>query len=253
MANNKQTVSLLRKNKQEQVAVLQELGFTNVTATTKASLFPIYVKWANGLLDCTIAVNRLSDGRAFYFSKEEWILLPQTTKAQFLIRGIRLRSHGMSFVMAISALTGAPWGPASDIARVPNYQGSGELYSDRKAEEYNQIILSSISNGNGDTAIELCRDYKAFTQEIDGREDTSTWVMGTVAHYMEVQRYRKEIDDCMAAALGEGYRTPRNTIMTCLEYDATKIWCVTLSSGYVYYEYNKTSTSYYYLPISIEA
>lgn len=253
MASNEQTVTLLRQNKQEQVAVLQELGFTNVTETTKASLFPVYVKWANGLLDCTIAVNRLSDGRAFYFTKEEWILLSQADKAQFLIRGIRLRSHGMSFVMAIAALTGAPWGPTGDVSRVPNYQGSGELYSDRKAEEYNATILAALSNGNGNTAIELCRDYKAFTQEIDGREDTSTWVMGTVAHYMEVQRYRAEIDACMAAALGEGYRAPRNNIMTCLEYDATHIWCVTLSNGYVYYDYSKTSTGYYYLPISIEA
>ncbi len=252
MANNKQTVTLLRKNKQEQVAVLKELGFKNVTEMTKASLFPIYVKWANGLLDCTIAVNRVSDGRAFYFTKDEWALLSQNDKLLYLIRGIRLRSHGMSFVMATSAMTGAPWGAANDNSNVPNYQGAGELYSDRDAEEYNEIILAAQS-GDGTTAFEQCRDYKAFTAEIDGREDTSKWVIGTVAHYMEIHRYRDEIDECLAVAFGDNTKTPRGIIMTCLEFDATKYWGVTISSGYLYYDYNKSNTSYYYLPISIEA
>jgi len=252
MANNKQTVTLLRKNKQEQVAVLQELGFKNVTESTKASLFPIYTKWANGLLDCTIAANRSSDGKAFYFTTDEWNLLTNTQKAEYLVRGVRLRSHGMSFVVAISAMTGAPWGAAKDVANVPNFTGSTEIYTDRNAEEYNSTIVAAQS-GDGNTAIELCNSYKAFTAEIDGLEDTSKWVMGTVAHYMEVHRFRGVIDECLVAVFGTATHLLRGTTMTCCEYSASSMWCVDLTSGRVYYDYSKTATTYNYLPISIEA
>lgn len=252
MANNKQTVTLLRKNKQEQVAVLRALGFENVTEATKASLFPIYTKWANGLLDCTIAANRASDGRAFYFTTEEWNLLSNTQKTEYLIRGIRLRSHGMSFVVAISAMTGAAWGAARNVAKVPDYTNSPALYSDRNAEEYNEYILAAQS-GDGNTAIELCNSYKAFSQEIDGLEDTTKWVMGTVAYYFEVHRYRDIIEECLAAVFGANTHLLRGDILTCCEYSASQVWGVNLTSGLLYYDYSKTNTSYYYLPISIEA
>lgn len=252
MANNRQTVTLLRKNKQEQVAVLQALGFENVTESTKASLFPIYAKWANGLLDCTIAANRISDDKAFYFTKEEWSLMNNTQRMGYLIRGIRLRSHGMSFVIATNVFGGAKWGAATDNAYVPNYTNSSDLYKDRKAERYNTLLLASQS-GNGTTAIELCHDYKAYTQAIDGRDDNSTWVIGCVAHYVEVHRFRDEIDNCLAVVYGNSYAQQlRGEILTCNEYDATRVWGVNITSGRVYYDYSKNSTSFYYLPISIE-
>ena len=251
MANNRQTVTLLRKNKQEQVAALQALGFENVTVNTKASLFPIYAKWANGLLDCTIAANRASDDKAFYFTKEEWSLMNNTQRSEYLIRGIRLRSHGMSFVIATNVFGGAKWGAVTDVANVPNYTSHSELYKDRNAERYNSLILAAQS-GNGNTAIELCHDYMAYSQQIDGRDDSSRWVMGCVAHYVEVHRYRDEIDSCLAVVFGNSYAQQlRGDILTCSEYDASKIWVLNITNGRLYYD-NKNSTSFYYLPISIE-
>lgn len=251
MSNNKQTVTLLRRNKREQVAALQALGFADVTENSKASMFPVYVKWANGLLDCTIAVNRKTDGKAFYFTAEEWSLKNFSQQSEYLLRGVRLRAFGMSFVIAAYGGTGSPWGANKDVYDIPNYTSHPKLYFDKKSQEYTDFAVAETS-GDGNTQVERCKNFKAFTASADGIEDESKWCMGCVAHYVAIQRCREAVDACLKAGWGSSYQVPRQNISTINEYSGTQMWYVNLSTGRIYFDGAKTSTGYYYLPISIE-
>ena len=56
---NNESALLLRMNKEEQVSVLQEIGFTNVNENTPASDIAKYIRWAGGLLDLSFATIRI--------------------------------------------------------------------------------------------------------------------------------------------------------------------------------------------------
>ena len=48
---NEQSATLLRLNKQAQVAALNAVGFSDITENSRASEFGQRIKWAAGLLD----------------------------------------------------------------------------------------------------------------------------------------------------------------------------------------------------------
>ena len=56
---NNESALLLRMNKEEQVSVLQEIGFTSVNENTPASDIAKYIRWAGGLLDLSFATIRI--------------------------------------------------------------------------------------------------------------------------------------------------------------------------------------------------
>lgn len=58
---NEQSATLLRLNKQAQVAALNAVGFSDITENSRASEFGQRIKWAAGLLDLNLACNRISD------------------------------------------------------------------------------------------------------------------------------------------------------------------------------------------------
>lgn len=97
---NEQSATLLRLNKQAQVAALNAVGFSDITENSRASEFGQRIKWAAGLLDLNLACNRISDNSKWYFTREEWDSLTVTNKQLFIKRGLRIRAHGHSFVIS---------------------------------------------------------------------------------------------------------------------------------------------------------
>lgn len=77
---NEQSATLLRLNKQAQVAALNAVGFSDVTENSRASEFGQRIKWAAGLLDLNLACNRISDNSKWYFTREEWDSLTVTNQ-----------------------------------------------------------------------------------------------------------------------------------------------------------------------------
>ena len=63
---NNESALLLRMNKEEQVSVLQEIGFTNVNENTPASDIAKYIRWAGGLLDLSHNPDRRRCQRVLY-------------------------------------------------------------------------------------------------------------------------------------------------------------------------------------------
>ena len=97
---NEQSATLLRLNKQAQVKALQEVGFADLNEFSRASEFALRIKWAAGLLDLCLACNRISDNSKAYFTVAEWSSLTLANKQLYIKRGLRIRAHGRSFVIA---------------------------------------------------------------------------------------------------------------------------------------------------------
>ena len=137
---NEQSATLLRLNKQAQVAALNAVGFSDVTENSRASEFGQRIKWAAGLLDLHLACNRISDNSKWYFTREEWDSLTVTNKQLFIKRGLRIRAHGHSFVISAQECYNADmtttfyWGGQGKAIDGLNQKGLGAMYGERQAD-----------------------------------------------------------------------------------------------------------------------
>lgn len=102
---NNESALLLRMNKEEQVSVLQEIGFTNVNENTPASDIAKYIRWAGGLFDLSFATIRIEDGVNVFFTAEEWNSLSANNRSKYLRVGVRIRADRRQFVIAKSDCT----------------------------------------------------------------------------------------------------------------------------------------------------
>lgn len=246
MASNEQSVTLLRRNKVAQVEALNALGF-KLSESARAADFPMYLKWGSGLLDVNVAANRKSDNKKFFFTKEEWQSLSETEKANFLLRGIRVRAHSASFVVGFVLLTARRWGPNIQVEDAHNVTNKRDLY--KWWDAYNETVkvrnfLQGKSDDNcaGAPAAEAALAYKAFTLASDGIEDDSQWCLPAPSHAHLMLRYRDEINDIIMVALGSDYCIKNEQIWTCLQYpDATNVYRLNFSSGEMYVVNRATS------------
>lgn len=60
--NNEQSISLLRQSKRALAEAFTDVGMQGVTEHSRAAEFGKRIKWAAGLLDITLACQRVSDG-----------------------------------------------------------------------------------------------------------------------------------------------------------------------------------------------
>ncbi len=236
MASKEQSATLLRRNKRAQVDALNSLGF-NLTESARAADFPMYVKWAAGLLDLNVAANRKSDNKRFFFTIEEWQSLSATEQALFLLRGIRVRACSVSFIIAPDTLNNKAWG-ARDIS-IPDlhsYQSQRDLYSYFNAYEETSIIAAAykdISNNDivGAPAAEAALAYKAFTLDRDGLEDTSLWALPTPAHLCIMFRWKNEIDSAFSAVWSSDFKLLLSTHWSCARWSNNEVFRIAMQSG----------------------
>lgn len=245
MASNEQSVTLLRRNKVAQVEALNALGF-KLTESARAADFPMYLKWGTGLLDVNIAANRKTDNKKFFFTKEEWQSLSESEKANFLLRGIRVRAHGVSFVMGFTLLTARRWGPAMKIPDAHDVTIKYDLF--KWWDAYNETVKvrdflqdKADSNCSGAPAAEAALAYKAFTLASDGIEDDSLWCLPAPAHLHLISLYRDQVNDLIMATLGSDYCVKNEMAWSCLHYpDTANVFRLDFGRGDIYVENSAT-------------
>lgn len=236
MASNEQSATLLRRNKRAQVDALNSLGFS-LTEGARAADFPMYVKWAAGLLDLTVAVNRKSDNKRFFFTVEEWQSLSATEQALFLLRGIRVRACSVSFIIAPDTLNGKAWGARDvSIPDLHSYQSQRDLYSYFNAYEETSIIAAAYQEVNkndivGAPAAEAVLAYKAFTHDRDGLEDTSLWALPTPAHLSIMFRWKNEIDAAFSAIWSSDFKLMMSTHWSCGRWSNNEVYRISMQNG----------------------
>lgn len=241
MASNEQSVTLLRRNKRAQVEALNSLGF-NLTEGARAADFPMYVKWASGLLDLAVAANRISDNKRFFFTLEEWQSLSATEQSKFLLRGIRIRAYAKSFIIAPDTLMNKQFGASGvNPPDIHSYSLMRDLYSYDDAYVETQLIAEGYAN-SGDTSVigspaaEAALAYKAFTLDRDGLEDDSEWCLPTPAHLMIMFRCINEIDAIFTAVWSSDFKINRTTHWSCGKWSANEVFRQRMNGGSVYVE-----------------
>lgn len=236
MASKEQSATLLRRNKRAQVDALNALGF-NLTESARAADFPMYVKWASGLLDLNVAANRKSDNKRFFFTIEEWQSLSATEQALFLLRGIRVRACSVSFIIAPDTLNGKAWGATNvSIPDLHSYQNQRDLYTYFNAYEETSIIAAAYQEVNkndivGAPAAEAALAYKAFTLDRDGLEDTSLWALPTPAHLSIMSCWKNEIDAAFSAIWSSDFKLMLSTHWSCGRWGNNEVCRVSMQSG----------------------
>lgn len=150
---NNESALLLRMNKEEQVSVLQEIGFTSVNENTPASDIAKYIRWAGGLLDLSFATIRIEDGVNVFFTAEEWNSLSANNRSKYLRIGVRIRADRRQFVIAKSDCTDDiggrtfKWGAyGTDIRGVKNYgNGNQGLYETADGKQNTDAIIEATA------------------------------------------------------------------------------------------------------------
>lgn len=208
MSTPEQSVTLLRKNKKEQAAAFNAVGLKHVTENSRASEFGKYIKWAGGLLDICLAVQRFDDESYHYFTKEEWDSLTNANKAKFIKRGIRVRAYGHSFILAATDCVSAEggltlaWGNRVNVADLDN-RSLGAAYNDFAGAANTEYIITQLSgttgsqNVQGAPAAEAAKAYKAYTKEFDGIEDTSDWHLPGLGVLITIYRCKEEVQEAL--------------------------------------------------------
>lgn len=235
MASNEQSVTLLRINKRAQVDALNSLGF-NLTEGARASLFPELVKWTAGLLDVTIAANRKSDNRKFFFTLDDWQSLSSAEQNLFLLRGVRVRAWGTSFIVAPDNITNKAWGSAKSVPAAHSFSAKKDLYRYFMADEATQTIIEAytdVASGSvvGAPAAEAAAAYKAFTLERDGLDDDTQWCLPTQAHLVIMFRFRTEIEAVISAVWSNDFKFLDQLYWSSCNYDNNQAYRVRFESG----------------------
>lgn len=237
MSTNEQSATLLRLNKQEQVKALQYVGFGDITDESRASEFAQRIKWAAGLLDLCLACNRIEDNSKAYFTAAEWDSLTAANKQKFIKRGLRIRAHGQSFVIAAQecysdALTTVfYWGGQGKAIDGLNQKGLGAMYNCRTGEEDTELIISTLSGVDvsgvtGAPAAEAARAYKAYTLESDGLNDDSNWFLPSTGQLLLFYRYRDKINEMM-----RNFWSSDSMLLTDKYYWSSTIWDINSAWG----------------------
>ena len=253
MATKEQSVTLLRLNKQRQVEALNTFGF-GLDENARASQFPMYVKWANGLLDVTVAAVRRSDGKNFYFTADEWQSLSATEQGLFLRRGLRVRAYGHSFIVAAESIPSLAWGSNGSVTDATSMYGNGKIYTYYDAAAENALILSYYDGKSADgvvgaPAAEAANNYKAFTEDSDGLEDVTQWLLPTFAQMYALYVFRDEVDAVFTAAYGADFKLTRGNHWCCNQYDDSGAYYMNTNYGN---GYTSTKSNLYYVrPIAI--
>ena len=198
---NEQSATLLRLNKQAQVAALNAVGFSDITE------IPAHLNLDNvssGLPACLIWILPVTASRITpngYFTREEWDSLTVTNKQLFIKRGLRIRAHGHSFVISAQECYNADmtttfyWGGQGKAIDGLNQKGLGAMYGCFTGEEDTDLIIATLKDQNnsgviGAPAAEAARAYRAYTLESDGIEDESNWFLPSSGQMLLMYRYR---------------------------------------------------------------
>jgi hypothetical protein len=246
MASKEQSVTLLRKNKRAQVEALNSLGF-HLDESARAADFPMYQQWGSGLLDVCAAANRKSDNKKFFFSIAEWQSLSASEQDRFLLRGVRVRAFGTSFIIAPDTINNKEWGTSLNTPDLHYFPGTNHLYSYLDAYEETTLIAQYFEGVtgtvNGAPAAEVALAYKAFSEARDGMDDTSQWCLPTMAHLMIMWRCIDEIDEAFTVLWSADFKLQRTKHWSCCKYDNNNIFRFSFNTGSAWVESPTTTGS----------
>lgn len=243
------SAALLKANKEALVAQLSEI-FPNegIDYSTPMSKLTKYMKWAGGLLDVTVAVQHISDNRLEYFDLDYWAnTLTANARRNYIIRGVRLRADGQSFVIALKdASSGVAWWPNTnvDVAGLTSYSSLPNLYGDIDGESNTAKILQQMedSSVSSATAASVASSYKAFNATASN-SDNSNWYLPAIGQLMLLFKYKTQINAVLTAPSVNGTAIASAWYWSSTEYNAANAWIIRMNYGTISYNGIETNSS----------
>lgn len=256
MASYEQSVSLLRQNKRAQVEAVRELGFSDVTVETRASLFPMMVRWAAGLLDITVAVRYKGEGANtganMYFSLDEWGAMSSSERSDYVLRGLRLRAESLCLIIALSQQT-LKWGVLTAVLGATNATPPTLYHMNDSRSETEKIAAhnegQSNANCTGSPAAEFALNFRAFTESYAGFADQTQWSIPSMKHLLLMYKYRNEINEALQIVGSDTISS--TTYWTCCQHSASNAYRISMANGQISY-INKSTSANVVRPVAVE-
>lgn len=244
--NNEQSITLLRRNKRLLAEAFQSVGMANVTESSRAAEFARRIKWAGGLLDLCLACQRISDGSHWYFTQSEWETLTNANKQLFLMRGLRVRALGHSFVLAPADAkdeegdSTMQWMNASvDIPDLKNV-GIGAAYNDFSGKASTALILEAVANedipsATSAPASQWASAYHSYRKEDgDALDDESDWHLPGLGVLIVLYRWRAEINKAFSSFWGSDALLSSDSYWSSTEWNSSLKWSINIKSGAIF-------------------
>ena len=245
---NNESALLLRMNKQELVAALQELGFTSVNEDTPASDITKYIKWTGGLLDLSFFAINVESKTSIFFTAEEWNSMSANNRSKYLRVGVRIRADRRQFIIAKSDCTDEfggklfKWGAYGiDIRGVKNYAGGNQGLYETADGKLNTDAIVAATEGIKDNAgvigapaAEAAKNYKASTLAQDGVEDKTEWYLPSEGELMTIAKYKAEVNELLSSMSSIQNILTTDWYWSSTEYDPSSSWNVSMNAGNVY-------------------
>lgn len=264
MASNEQNITGLLAAKRAQVAALQELGFKDISFSSRASVFAERIRWGAGLLDIRVAADRKRDGKKFYFTVEEWKTIDNASRSEeFALRGLRIRANGLSFVMAMQYYRDKPWGSRTAVPDITQFAALSTLFNHQDVAHFNEAILAYYADKNADgvvgaPAAEAANGYHAYLERdgvmVNGVaiDDQTKWMLPDAAQAVILYRYRQDIDNVISQIWGQAFTIEKSVdnIWTCCQYNYSDSYMLWVLSGRIYQ--SSKSSNGAVIPISEE-
>lgn len=231
------SAALLKANKEALVAQLQEI-FPNegISYNTPMSTLTEYLQWAGGLLDVQVAVMRVADSQLEYFNYDYWAsTLSANARRNYVIRGVRLRAEGQSFVIALNdASTGVAWWPNNNVnvLELTDYATLANLYGDMDGEGNTDKIIQQMTNSavTSQIAASVARDYVAFNPT-QSNQDNSKWSLPAIGQLFLMFKFKTEINAVLTSPFVGGSEIASTTYWSSTEYSASSAWNIVMIYG----------------------
>jgi hypothetical protein len=232
---------LLKQNREDLVATLNDLGFTEVNAETPLSELAEYMKWAGGLRDLRLACMSKSTKEHSYFTQEEWEALSASTKSSYIKLGIAIRAERQEFIISkdnVYRSTGAttmPWAPnnSTNVKGLTDF-GDGVIgvMEDMDGEANTDLILDyGAAQGITFEAAEQARAYKASTVSDGGFDDPTKWSLPAIGQVWLMVKYKTQINAAITNFFGSQYILTNDWYWSSTEYSSAYAWYVNFNNG----------------------
>lgn len=194
---------LLKQNRADLVAALNDVGFHQVNEDTPLSDIARYMKWAGGLLDIRLATFSKATRQHRYWTYDEWMSQSAQFRSSFIQMGVVIRAECQEFILARADFASAdgtamfPWSANSnnDVRGLTNFLGLPTLLADMDGEANTDLILAAIDyNGVDYPAARLAREYRCCSIADGGVEDPTTWSLPALGQLFICYKYLLEIN-----------------------------------------------------------
>ena len=240
-----QEAQLMRQNIADQIAALNELGFTEVNSSTPLSVIADYMRWAGGLRDLRLATINKNTGAYSDYSEEEWNNLSASGKATLIKLGIRIRAERQDFIISKDNITRAngsldmPWAPNNnvDVKGLSNYGPGATGHLNDIDGKANTDLILAYGKANDITfeAAERARAYKASTVADGGYDDPTEWSLPAVGQLWLLYKYRLKINAAITLFFGSSAQLITDSwYWSSTEYSSSSAWFVHMSYGGIY-------------------